>query len=327
MTKLNNNMNDGSLTAGPSFTVVTYNVLADRYATSQKFPNCPSYALGWEYRRPNLLKEILQCQPDIICLQEVQHNHFCNFFKPELAKLGYEGLFKEKKRGYFTETIDGCATFYKVKEFDLIRWWWIGLIYKDNIALHVQLSFKKTNQLVVIANTHIHANPENSDIKLLQVDCLLKRLENELEQENDCVSDIPLVICGDFNSLPGSAPHSLLIRGFVHSLHKEFRHALPLASAYSSYFQCNALREDIHKKMDRETGEPRFTNFVKNDRETFEGTLDYILYSTTKLKVVSLLELIDEDEVKPGGLPTVNRSSDHIPIAAEFTFNSLPKLQ
>lgn len=173
---------------------------------------------------------------------------------------------------------------------------------------------------MVIANTHINANPQISEIKLWQVDCLLKQLENELEQENESVSDIPLVICGDFNSLPGSPAHSLLIKGFVHILHKEFRHTLPLASAYSSYFQSNALRDDIHKKMDRETGEPRFTKFVKNDRETFKGTLDYILYSTTKLRVVSLLELIDEDEVKHGGLPTVNRSSDHIPIAAEFTF-------
>jgi hypothetical protein len=86
--------------------------------------------------------------------------------------------------------------------------------------------------------------------------------------------------------LPGSAPYSLLTKGHVHPFDKEildydpsgqlakkFRNTIPLASAYSSYSQCDVSEEDIKKKMNGETGEPRFTNFVKN----FQGTLDYIL--------------------------------------------------
>lgn len=33
------------------FTVMCYNVLCDKYATRQMYGYCPSWALGWEYRK------------------------------------------------------------------------------------------------------------------------------------------------------------------------------------------------------------------------------------------------------------------------------------
>jgi len=317
------NNNNARILQGPSFTVVTYNVLADVCATSEQFPNCPPFALSWEYRRQNLLKEILQFDADIICLQEVQCNHFSDFFYPELAKRGYDGLFKEKQREHYISTVDGCATFYRLNQFDLMGERWIHLsesrmarFKKDNIALIVVLSFKNTNLHLCIANTHIHANPNNSDVKLWQVSYMLKHLEMEMHNY-----DVPLVICGDFNTLPGSAPHSLLTKGRVDNdpsgalqLANRSQKKFPLASAYSSYFQCHVSEEDIKQKMNSETKEPRFTNFTTN----FQGTLDYILHTKTNSQVVSLLELIDEEEVKDAALPSLNRSSDHIPIATKF---------
>lgn len=337
-----NSSSDGaSLSTGdPLFTVMTYNVLAEVCATSKQFPNCPSYALCWEYRRQNIVKEILECDADIVCLQEVQHNHFCNYFEPELAKHGYEGVFQEKQRLCYLPTVDGCATFYKLKEFDLIESWWINLsdfaqgfprFQKDNIALNLILSFKNSNsseRRLCIVNTHIHANPKNSDVKLWQVYYLLNNLQAFVHDN----SDIPLVLCGDFNSLPGSAPHTLLTKGYIHPFYKEildydpsgelqlaqrFYHTLPLASAYSSYLHCiNVSEAEVEKKMNTKTGEPHFTNCSKN----FQGTLDYILHTATNLKVVSLLELIDQEEVTHGALPSLTHSSDHIPIAAKFQY-------
>jgi mRNA deadenylase 3'-5' endonuclease subunit Ccr4 len=73
--------------------------------------------------------------------------------------------------------------------------------------------------------------------------------------------------------------------------------------------------------MNGETGEPYFSNFAKN----FRGMLDYILYNTTNLKVVSLLEMIDKEEVKDDGLPSLNHSSDHIPIETKFCYISNQK--
>jgi hypothetical protein len=75
MIQVNNNSNALSFT-GPSFTVVTLNVLTDECARPEQYPNCPSFALSWKYRRENLPKEILQCDADIICLQEGQVDFF-----------------------------------------------------------------------------------------------------------------------------------------------------------------------------------------------------------------------------------------------------------
>jgi mRNA deadenylase 3'-5' endonuclease subunit Ccr4 len=85
-------------------------------------------------------------------------------------------------------------------------------------------------------------------------------------------------------------------------------------SVDSSSFQCHVSEEDSKQKINSETREPRFTNFTRN----FQGTLDYILHTDTNSQVVSLLELIDEEEVKDAALPSLNRSSDHIPIATKF---------
>lgn len=63
---------DGRISSAGTFTVVSYNILADAYATSDTYSYCPSWALSWPYRRQNLLREIVTYRADIVCLQEVQ---------------------------------------------------------------------------------------------------------------------------------------------------------------------------------------------------------------------------------------------------------------
>ena len=52
-----------------TFTVMSYNVLCDKYATRQMYGYCPTWALLWEYRKSALLKEIQDASADIIALQ------------------------------------------------------------------------------------------------------------------------------------------------------------------------------------------------------------------------------------------------------------------
>lgn len=52
-----------------TFTVLCYNVLCDKYATSSLYSYCPSWALNWEYRKSAILKEIRHYEADIITLQ------------------------------------------------------------------------------------------------------------------------------------------------------------------------------------------------------------------------------------------------------------------
>ena len=72
-------------------------MLAEIYCTQQVYPYCPLWSLAWDYRKNNLMREITSHNGDIICLQEVQHDHYDNFFYPHMKSIGcvwivwYEG--------------------------------------------------------------------------------------------------------------------------------------------------------------------------------------------------------------------------------------------
>ncbi|ONL94052.1 CCR4-NOT transcription complex subunit 6 [Zea mays] len=107
-----------------TFTVLSYNILADTYATSDTYSYCPTWALTWAYRRQNLLREIIGYHADIICLQEVQSNHFEDFFSPELDKHGYQPLYKKRTTEVYSgspQAIDGCATFFRRDRFSHVK--------------------------------------------------------------------------------------------------------------------------------------------------------------------------------------------------------------
>lgn len=355
---------EGRTAASGTFTVLSYNVLSDLYATSDMYSYCPPWALSWPYRRQNLLREIVGYQADILCLQEVQSDHFEEFFAPELEKHGYTAVYKKKTTEVYTGTayaIDGCATFFRRDRFSLVKKYEVEFnkaaqslteavlpsgqkkaalsrLLKDNVALIVVLEAKDTNhgvdalapgkrQLLCVANTHINANPDLKDVKLWQVHTLLKGLEKIAAS-----ADIPMLVCGDFNSIPSSAPHALLATGKVEPSHPDLTtdplgilrppsklcHQLPLVSAYSSFARMVGVGQGLEhqrRRMDPATNEPLFTNCTRD----FLGTLDYIFYTADSLMVESLLELLDEESLrKDTGLPSPEWSSDHIALLAEF---------
>ncbi|XP_020104487.1 carbon catabolite repressor protein 4 homolog 1-like [Ananas comosus] len=343
-----------------TFTVLSYNILADTYATSDVYSYCPSWALSWPYRRQNLLREIINYHADIICLQEVQSDHFDEFFAPELDKHGYQALYKKRTSEVYTgnpQSIDGCATFFRRERFSHVKKYEVEFnkaaqslteaviatgqkkvalsrLIKDNIALIAVLEAKFGNsggdnpgkrQLLCVANTHVNVHPDLKDVKLWQVHTLLKGLEKIAVS-----ADIPMLVCGDFNALPGSAPHSLLAMGKVDQLHPDLAidplgilrpaskltHQLPLVSAYSSFARGVGFGlEQQRRRIDPATNEPLFTNCTRD----FIGTLDYIFYTADSLTVESLLELLDEESLrKDTALPSPEWSSDHIALLAEF---------
>ncbi|CAI5476195.1 unnamed protein product [Closterium sp. Yama58-4] len=353
----------GGAGGGGGFTVLSYNVLADLYATSEMYSYCPPWALSWAYRKQNLLRELLGYRADIMCLQEVQSDHFEEFFGPELEKQGYASVFKKKTAEVYTGTayaIDGCATFFRRDRFSLVKKYEVEFnkaalslsealapptkkaalnrLLKDNVALIVVLEARDAGgadgkdganappakrQLLCVANTHIHANPELKDVKLWQVHTLLKGLEKIAAS-----ADIPMLVAGDFNSVPGSAPHSLLATGRVDANHPELAtdplgilrpasklcHQLPLVSAYASLSRGGSVAERQRRRMDASSSEPLFTNVTRD----FMGTLDYTFYTADSLSVESVLELLDEDSVrKDTALPSPEWSSDHLALLTE----------
>ena len=118
-------MSDGR-EGGETFTVFNYNILAERYATATLYVYTPSWALAWEYRRELIFHEITSYNADLICLQEVDKDNYDNFFGPELAKKGYEGVWWPKSRARTMneaeqKTVDGCASFLKTVLLELVN--------------------------------------------------------------------------------------------------------------------------------------------------------------------------------------------------------------
>ena len=104
------------------FSVMSYNVLCEKYATKQLYGYCPTWALAWEYRRKGIMDEILHANADIICLQEVETDQFFTFFYPTLKQHGYEGVFSPKSRAktmseHERKYVDGCAIFFRVNKW------------------------------------------------------------------------------------------------------------------------------------------------------------------------------------------------------------------
>lgn len=59
-------------------------------------------------------------------MQEVQSDHFLDFWSPELQKAGYVAIYKKKTAEIYTDNkyaIDGCATFFRRDRFQLVKKW------------------------------------------------------------------------------------------------------------------------------------------------------------------------------------------------------------
>jgi hypothetical protein len=74
--------------------IMQWNGLADWLTSEESFPNAIPAALPWSTRAPLLLQQITAVQPDICALEEC--DHFEDWFMPQLAKHGYQGIFMKK---------------------------------------------------------------------------------------------------------------------------------------------------------------------------------------------------------------------------------------
>ena len=202
---------------GPCFSVVTYNVLAQELIQKnpELYTHCPSDLLDWEYRKHNLLRELEESDAEVICLQEVQEEHYSSWYKPQLAYRGYEGLY-QKRTG---KHLDGCALFYKSSTLEATGVKAVTYqkhcnpLNKDNVALVVKFRWTEFSRghatptsdghTFCVATTHLLFNPKAGEIKLAQVACLLAEVHSvALDGTGDQMC--PVVICGDMNSVPGS---------------------------------------------------------------------------------------------------------------------------
>lgn len=311
---------------GESFTVFSYNILADKYATSALYGYTPSWALTWEYRKELVLHEITSYSADIICLQEVDKENYENYFSPQLHEKGYASVFYLKSRARTMNdseqrSVDGCATFYKSALFEAVNqqlvefnqapslrrdpnYQYTKEVYnrfmtKDNIAVISMLESKTSGIRLMLANIHTIWDTRFRDVKVLQVAMLMDEVSNLAngfaKNPPRCVpkdkapkynsgSEIPLIVCGDFNSLPSSGVYEYLSHGSIDKEHEDF-----MGLDYGNYIKDGRKHPFSLKSAYGRLGELPFTNYTPG----FKGAIDYIWHTSNSLEVIGLLKEID----------------------------------
>ncbi|OLY82698.1 Glucose-repressible alcohol dehydrogenase transcriptional effector [Smittium mucronatum] len=220
---------------------------------------------------------------------------------------------------------------------------------KDNICGYSVLKHKhiEGNPKVVVTNAHIHWDPEYTDVKMVQSAMMMEELGHVVEKyavknqpltdsgstkddgkgldtdtsnnknpENEqnmahLISKVGLLICGDFNSTPGSGLYEFLSTSKLNKSHFD----LEKLEHYSDYAKCGLAHDFSLKSAYASIGEMNCTNYTP----TFKGVIDYIWYSTGTLHPTGLLGPIDKDWLTTQvGFPNAHIPSDHIPLMAEF---------
>lgn len=99
------------------FSVMSYNILSQDLLedNSHLYRHCQRPVLHWSFRFPNSLKEIKHFDADILCLQEVQEDHYGTEIRPSLESFGYHSEYKM----WTGRKPDGCAICFKHSKFSL----------------------------------------------------------------------------------------------------------------------------------------------------------------------------------------------------------------
>jgi CCR4-NOT transcription complex subunit 6 len=199
---------------------------------------------------------------------------------------------------------------------------------KDNIAVVTLLEHRASGARLIVANVHIHWDPEFRDVKLVQVAMLmdeLAKIANDFAKLPSRLnladgydkaptytngSKIPTIVCGDFNSVPDSGVYEFLSRGEVGKDHADF-----MSHVYGTYTSEGLSHRLALKSAYSHVGELDFTNLTPG----FSGTIDYIFYTTASVACQGLLGGVDQEFVnRTVGFPSAHFPSDHIPLLAEL---------
>ena len=186
-----------------TFSVATYNILADAYSGYQNY--CESSLLKLEYRLPILTKEISEFNTDFICLQEV--DTYDQHFKGLFDTLGYGSQYVKRPNQWKR---DGSLIAWKSDKWAPVES--LNFNYndtekcaqdkyysQDNIGILIVFQNIATQDLIIIGTSHLYWDPQLEYVKFFQAKVFTERA-CELKDKYQC----EVVLTGDFNSLPDS---------------------------------------------------------------------------------------------------------------------------
>lgn len=262
--------------------------------------------------------------------------------------------------------VDGCAIFFRMSKFKLMKKHLVEftqlamanaegsddmlnrVMTKDNIGLSALLETKEgawenglpgdgssVRQPLLVCTAHIHWDPECCDVKLIQTMMLMNELRAIVEDSarnfrpgihKPDPSAIPLILCGDFNSLPESGVIEFLSSGHISADHPDFKE-LGYKSCLQKLSSSERPNEYMHSfRLSRSYGNDvmPYTNYTFD----FKGIIDYILYSKQFMVPLGILGPLDPlwlKEHKVVGCPHPHIPSDHFPLLVELEMLPQPQ--
>ena len=228
---------------------------------------------------------------------------------------------------------------------------------KDHIAVLIFLENRMTGSRMMVANAHIFWDPAFADVKLVQVAILMEQTTKQAEKwarhppctdkaafrhsevdeqaklespdeppvepspsvEYSSGPQIPLIICGDFNTDVGTGVYDLIVNGSLPGNHSDLGDR-----GYGNFTRDGMAHPFKLKSAYNGTQELSFTNYTPN----FVGVIDYIWYSTNSLQVCQLLGNVDEEYLrKVPGFPNHHFPSDHLALKADFAVKPRKELK
>lgn len=222
---------------------------------------------------------------------------------------------------------------------------------KDTIAVFCFFESRLTGNRFIVVNAHLCWESYLADVKAVQTGILMELVSKQSEryarrapipvddkrlikvsteaaedgpqeilpsQEYRNNTDIPLFLCGDYNSTADSSVYELLDKGRIPPDHPDLKghsygnftrdgieHPFSLRNSYAHLFGT--------------PDELTFTNYTPS----FTGVIDYIWYTSNTLDLVELLGPPDAEYLKRvPGFPNYHFPADHIQLMGEFVFKS-----
>lgn len=156
--------------------------------------------------------------------------------------------------------------------------------FLDGSRLNIPQNENVTGNMLVVCTAHVHWDPEYCDVKLVQTMMLLNELNKVLEQiaqqRNISVSQIPIIISGDFNSLPDSGGNFYLFLKLNINLYLGVIEFLSKGAISKDHPDLKSFREDPCLNRLTSNEDPRyFSHNIRLESAVDPANMPYTNYT------------------------------------------------
>ena len=314
-------------TSDLQFSVISHNILIKTYHY-RHYSYLQSEYRTWDFRKQRIIECLRAYDSDIVCLQEAHLPSFELDFRSDLIEPGgYKCIIndlktKKKKRDKFTMT---TPILFKSRKFKCV---YFEFRSRASIVLLQSQLHSQSQQYVFVCNVHLDGDPRTPQTRFNQIKSILKRVQLRIEALK-LNSNVPIMICGDFNSSKEEVVDHMLLNGGIKKTYVErvyidgemrdipitpssdYSHLFSFVDAYDSAFESIKASDvsEIKKEEEEEeeeeeeskekTNETKQTITNRNRMKEFtfvarnvKAIVDYIYFTSPCLKCVNVCETI-----------------------------------